>query len=114
MGQERVAMVIRRFDVYLINLDPTIGSEIQKTRPCLVISPDEMNRFIKTVIVAPMTSKGTSYPTRVPCKFQGTRGQIVLDQIRTVDKARLIRRLGKVDKQTQAEVLSLLNEMFAA
>ena len=106
-------MVVRRFDVYLINLDPTVGSEIQKTRPCLVISPDEMNRFIRTVIVAPMTTKGTSYPTRVFCKFQGKQGQVVLDQIRTVDKTRLVRRLGKVDKQTQTEVLSILGEMFA-
>jgi mRNA interferase MazF len=106
-------MVIKRFDVYLINLDPTIGSEIQKTRPCLVISPDEMNRFIKTVIVAPMTTKGTSYPTRVVCKFQGKQGQIVLDQIRTVDKTRLVRRLGKIKKYKQAEVLSVLSEMFA-
>jgi mRNA interferase MazF len=106
-------MVVKRFDVYLINLDPTMGSEIQKTRPCLVISPDEMNRFIRTVIVAPMTSKGTTYPTRVACKFQGKHGQVVLDQIRTVDKGRLVRRLGKIDKQTQAEVLSVLGEMFA-
>lgn len=106
-------MVVKRFDVYLIGLDPAVGSEIQKTRPCLVISPDEMNRFIKTVIVAPMTTKGTSYPTRVSCKFQGKRGQVVLDQIRTVDKTRLVRRLGKVDGQTQAEVLSILSEMFA-
>ena len=106
-------MVVKRFDVYLINLDPTIGSEIQKTRPCLVISPDEMNRFIRTVIVAPMTSKGATYPTRVACRFQGKQGQIVLDQIRTVDKARLVRKLGKIDKQARAEVLSLLGEMFA-
>ncbi len=106
-------MVVRRFDVYLINLDPTVGSEIQKTRPCLVVSPDEMNRFIRTVIVAPMTTKGAQYPTRVPCKFQGKQGQVVLDQIRTVDKARMVRRLGKVSAQTRAEVLSVLNEMFA-
>lgn len=106
-------MVVKRFDVYLINLDPTIGSEIRKTRPCLVISPDELNRFIKTVIVAPMSTKGTSYPTRVTCKFQGKQGQIVLDQLRTVDKSRLVRRLGKIDKQTQSEVLSILGEMFA-
>src|SRR5437588_9025547 len=106
-------MVIKRFDVYLINLDPTVGSEIQKTRPCLVVSPDEMNRFIKTVIVALMTTKGASYPTRVSCKFQRKQGQVVLDQIRTVDKTRLVRRLGKVDKQTQTEVLSVLSEMFA-
>jgi mRNA interferase MazF len=106
-------MVVKRFDVYLINLDPTIGSEIQKTRPCLVISPDEMNRFIRAVIVAPMTTKGTSYPTRVACKFHGNRGEIVLDQIRTVDKTRLVRRLGKIDKHSQAEVVSVLGEMFA-
>ena len=106
-------MVVKRFDVYLINLDPTIGSKIQKTRPCLVISPDEMNRFIKTVIVAPMTTKGALYPTRVGCKFQGKHGQIVLDQIRTVDKTRLVRKLGRLDKRTQTEVLSVLGEMFA-
>lgn len=106
-------MVVKRFDVYLINLDPTIGSEIRKTRPCLIISPDEMNRFIKTAIVAPMSTKGTSYPTRVACKFQGKQGQIVLDQIRTIDKSRLVRRLGRIDKQTQTEVLSILGEMFA-
>ena len=102
-------MVVKRFEVYLVNLDPTIGSEIQKTRPCLIISPDEMNRFIKTVIVAPMTSQGTAYPTRVKCRFQGKQGQIVLDQIRTVDKTRLVRKMGKVDKQTQEEVLSLIH-----
>ena len=106
-------MVIKRFDVYLINLDPIVGSEIQKTRPCLIISPDEMNRFIRTIIVAPMTTKGNAYPTRVVCKFQGKRGQVVLDQIRTVDKARLVRKLGRVDKQTQAGVLLVLGEMFA-
>jgi mRNA interferase MazF len=106
-------MVVKRFDVYLVNLDPTIGSEIQKTRPCLVISPDEMNRFIKTIIVAPLTSKGTTYPTRVACRFQGKQGQVVLDRIRTVDKGRLIKRLGKIDRQTRTEVLAVLSEMFA-
>ena len=106
-------MVVKRFDVYLINLDPTIGSEIKKTRPCLVVSPDEMNRYINTVIVAPMTTKGRGYPTRVACKFQGKQGQIVLDQIRTVDKARLVKRLGKVDAQTQEKVSAVLGEMFA-
>ena len=106
-------MVIDRFDVYLINLDPTIGSEIQKTRPCLIISPDEMNRHIATVIVAPMTTKGRPYPTRVPVRFQGKAGQIVLDQIRAVDKARLVKQLGRVNPQVQGEVLALLAEMFA-
>jgi mRNA interferase MazF len=78
-----MGMVVERFDIFLVNLDPTVGSEIQKTRPCVVISPDEMNRHIATVIMAPMTTKSRQYPTRVPCQFQGKNGQIVLDQIRT-------------------------------
>src|SRR5882757_9824812 len=106
-------MVVKRFDVFLVNLDPTIGHEIKKTRPCLVVSPDEMNRFIGTVIVAPMTTRGAAYPMRVSLKFRGKQGQVVLDQIRTIDKTRLVRKLGKVDKQTQTEVLSVLGEMFA-
>lgn len=106
-------MVVRRFDVYLVNLDPTIGSEIQKTRPCLVVSPDEMNRYIRTVILAPMTTRGRPYPTRISCRFEGKDGQVVLDQIRTVDKSRLVRHLGRVDEETQAEVLSGLAELFA-
>lgn len=84
-------MVVKRYDVFLVNLDPTVGSEIQKTRPWVVISPDEMNRHMATVIVAPMTTQGRSYPTGVACQFQGKDGQIVLDQIRTVDKTRLVR-----------------------
>lgn len=106
-------MVVKRFDVYLVNLDPTLGSEIQKTRPCLIVSPDEMNRHIATVIVAPMTTQGRSYPTRVACRFQGKDGQIVLDQLRTVDKVRLVRRLGRVSKSAQKAVLTTLAEMFA-
>jgi mRNA interferase MazF len=106
-------MVVKRFDIFLMNLDPTIGHEIHKTRPCLVVSPDEMNRHIGTIIVAPMTTKGRSYPTRVPCKFQGKEGQIVLDQLRTVDKARLVRKLGRLSAKAQAEVLGVLGEMFA-
>ncbi|MEE4272494.1 MAG: type II toxin-antitoxin system PemK/MazF family toxin [Thermoanaerobaculales bacterium] len=105
-------MVISRFDVFLISLDPTLGSEIRKTRPCLVISPDEMNGHIRTVIVAPMTTKGRPYPTRVPCTFKGKRGQIVLDQIRTVDKTRLVKRLGAISTATQTKVLSALQELF--
>jgi len=106
-------MVVRRFDVFFITLDPTVGSEIQKTRPCLVISPDEMNRHIATVIVAPMTTKGQSYPTRVACQFQGKDGQIVLDQIRTVDKTRLVKYLGQISSEAQQAVLNTLAEMFA-
>ena len=106
-------MVIHRFDVFLVNLDPTVGSEIQKTRPCLVISPDEMNRFLRTVIVAPMTTRGRSYPSRVACRFEETDGHIVLDQIRTVDRDRLVRRLGRLDEAAQELVLSGLAELFA-
>ena len=109
-----MGVVIKRFDVFLVNLDPTIGSEIKKTRPCVIISPNEMNRYIRTVIVAPMTSKGRAYPTRVDCRFQKKTGQVVLDQIRTVDKARLVRRLGTLSQAAQRRVLSILSEMFAA
>lgn len=105
-------MAIRRFDVYLVNLDPTVGNEIQKTRPSLVISPDEMNRHIGTVIVAPLTTQGRNYPTRVACRFQGKDGQVVLDQIRTVDKTRLVKLLGRIEKRTQNKVLAVLQEMF--
>ena len=106
-------MVVNRFDVFLISLDPTRGSEIRKTRPCLVISPDEMNDHIRTVIVAPMTTKGRPYPSRVSCTFQSKRGQVVLDQIRTVDKTRLVRRLGTISAGVQRKVLDVLQEMFA-
>ena len=106
-------MEMNRFDVFLVNLDPTIGHEIKKTRPCLIISPNEMNRFIATVIIAPMTSKGRDYPSRVACTFQGIQGQIVLDQVRTVDKLRLVKRLGTISENTQQKVLQVLNEMFA-
>ena len=106
-------MVVRRFEVYLVSLDPTIGREIRKTRPCLVISPDEMNRYVATVIVAPMTTKGRDYPTRVNCSFNGKDGQVVLDQIRTVDKSRLAHKLGGIDQKTKADVLSVVAEMFA-
>lgn len=106
-------MVVKRFDVFLVNLDPTIGSEIKKTRPCLVISPDEMNRHINTLIVAPMTTKGRVYPTRVACKFQGKQGMVVLDQIRTIDKSRLVNKVGRIDTKTQTEVLRVLEEIFS-
>jgi len=108
-----MAMVVNRFDVYLTNLDPTVGSEIQKTRPCLVISPDEMNRHIRTVIVAPMTTAGKDYPTRIPCKFKKKNGQIVLDQIQTIDKTRLTKRLGSINPETELEVISVLQRLFA-
>ncbi len=109
-----MGMVASRFEVYLVRLDPTEGHELRKTRPCLIISPDEMNRHIATVIVAPMTTKGRSYPTRIPVRFQRKTGEIVLDQIRTVDKNRLIKRLGKINEATAQKVLALLAEMFEA
>jgi mRNA interferase MazF len=108
-----MAMVVKRFDVYLVNLDPTIGAEIQKTRPCLVVSPDEMNRNIRTVIIAPMTSAQKEYPTRVSCTFQKKKGQIVLDQLRTIDKARLIKKLGTIDPEDQLKVVSIFQQLFA-
>jgi mRNA interferase MazF len=109
-----MGMVINRFEIYLVSLDPTIGSEIKKTRPCVVLSPDELNRHIRTVILAPMTTKGQAYPTRISCRFQGKDGQIVLDQIRTVDRARLIKKLGRIDTNTAASVLEVLQELFAS
>ncbi|WHZ14879.1 MAG: Death on curing protein, Doc toxin [Nitrospira sp.] len=102
-----------RFDVFLVRLDPTQGREIRKTRPCLIISPDEMNQHIDTVIIAPMTTKGRPYPTRVPLRFKGKSGQVVLDQIRTVDKSRLVKRVGKIDDMIRSQVLTLLAELFA-
>jgi mRNA interferase MazF len=104
---------VRRFEVHFISLDPTKGSEIRKTRPCVVISPDEMNKFVKTVIIAPMTSTIRDYPTRVNTTFQGKKVQIVLDQIRTVDKSRLIKNIGNISSAAREKVLSTLQEMFA-
>ena len=112
MGSERVGMVAKRFEVYLVNLDPTVGREIKKTRPCLVISPDEMNAHIATVIIAPMTTGGQAYPWRVQCRFQGRTGFVATDQLRTVDVGRLARRLGRLAPNSLAAVLSTLEEMF--
>ena len=108
-----MAMVVNRFDVYLVNLDPTVGSEIKKTRPCLIISPNEMNHHIRTVIIAPMTTAGRDYPTRVSCTFKRKMGQIVLDQIRTIDKSRLIKKLGVINLDTQSKIISVLQRVFA-
>jgi len=96
-----------------VTLDPTVGSEIQKTRPCVVVSPDEMNRTIATVILAPMTTRTRSYPSRVACDFEGKAGQIVLDQIRAVDKRRLLKHLGQITTTTQQDVLEVLSRLFA-
>ncbi len=105
--------MVSRFNVYLVSLDPTRGSAITKTRPCLIISPDEMNRHLRTTIVAPMTTSGRGYPSRVRCRFQGKEGWIVLDQIRTVDQLRLVRRLGRIEEQTELNLLDTLSNLFA-
>jgi mRNA interferase MazF len=105
-------MVIDQYDVYLINLDPTIGHEIKKSRPCLVISPNEMNHNISTIIIAPMTTVSRNYPTRIKLKFADKIGWIVLDQIRTVDQVRFIRKLGRVDKDTIEKVKRIIKEML--
>lgn len=105
-------MDINQYEVYLINLDPTIGHEIKKSRPCTVISPNEMNKNIQTVIIAPMTTKSHNYPTRIKCEFDKKQGWIVLDQIRTVDKIRIIKLLGKLDKTTISNIKNTIKEMF--
>lgn len=102
-----------RFDVVLVDLDPTRGSEIKKRRPCLIVSPDEMHRVSSLAIVAPMTSHGRPFPTHVGCRFQGKKGRILLEQIRAVDRMRFVRRLGRLDAKTSAAVLTVLGEIFA-
>ena len=110
-------MVARRFgvrgEVHLVRLDPTLGSEIRKTRPCLIVSPDELNQHLRTAIVAPMTTAGQAYPWRVPCRFQNQSGFVALDQLRTVDTDRLLKRLGRLAPETVITVLQRLQEMFA-
>jgi mRNA interferase MazF len=103
----------RRGDVHLVALDPTVGREIRKTRPCVVVSPDELNAHLATVIVAPLTTGGRPYPFRVACRFQSRAGSVVLDQLRTVDAARLVRRLGRLSPSTVESALGVLREMFA-
>lgn len=104
--------MVKRFEIHLITLDPTVGSEIQKVRPCLIVSPDEMNEPLQTVIIAPMTTAKRNYPTRIPCQFKGKKGQVVLDQIRTVDQSRLVKKLGRIKEQTGIEILNTLQKMF--
>lgn len=106
-------MVVNRFEVYFVNLDPTVGSKINKTRPCLVISPNEINNTLNTVIVAPLTSTIRNYPTRINCIVAGQNGQIALDQIRAIDKLRLNRKMGSLDLKTRKLVLEVIAEMFS-
>ncbi len=103
---------MKRFDVYLIRLEPTEGSEIAKARPGAIISPDSMNRALRTVVVAPLTSTSKRWPSRVACRFRGVDGQIALDQLRAVDKSRLMHRLGKLEAATASAVSATLVEMF--
>jgi len=107
-----MGMVIKQYDVFLVNLDPTMGHEIQKTRPCVIVSPDEMNAHIGTVIIAPMTTKSKSYPSRIEINFHKKQGWIVLDQIRTIDKSRLIKKMGIIQKEEITKVKNVLQEML--
>src|SRR5215212_6179250 len=108
-----MALVMTRGDVHLVRLDPTLGSEIQKTRPCVIVSPDELNTHLRTVIVAPMTTAGRAYPWRIRCRFQQRSGYVVLDQLRTVDRERLVKHLGTLPTEAMSEVLGALQELFA-
>jgi mRNA interferase MazF len=105
-------MVIRQYDIFLISLDPTIGHEIKKVRPCVVISPNEMNNNISTIIIAPMTTRSHSYPTRIPIKFEDKKGWVVLDQIRALDRKRFVKKLGKLNKETILKVKKIIQEML--
>jgi len=104
---------VKRGEIWLVNLDPTLGSEIKKTRPCVIVSPPELNQYLRTVMVAPMTSKGFAAPFRVPVTHAGTKGLIVLDQLRSVDKQRLVKKSGQVSAKTLGTVLKTLQELFA-
>lgn len=105
---------VSRGEVHLVELDPTRGSEIRKTRPCLIVSPDELNHHLRTVIVAPMTTGGHAYPWRIPCRFQNRAGFVAIDQVRTVDRERLVRHLGRLAPRTLTSVLATLQETFVA
>ena len=108
-----VSEAVRRGDVFLVALNPTRGREMRKTRPCVVVSPDELDAHLHTCIVAPLTSASKPYPFRVPCRFEGKQGQVVLDQLRTVDRERMVRRLGRVSPNVESRVLATLQELFA-
>jgi mRNA interferase MazF len=103
---------MRQYEIYLVNLDPTMGHEIQKTRPCVIVSPDEMNKHIGTIIIAPMTTKSHKYPTRLKIDLQNKKGWIVLDQIRTIDKQRLIKKVGEIDKNNVVKIKEIIMEML--
>ena len=105
-------MELKQYHVYLVNLDPTVGHEIKKTRPCLVISPDEMNKHLQTIMIAPMTTKSHEYPSRVALRFKGRDAWVVLDQIRTVDRGRLVKELGKLESRNVRNIKDVIREML--
>ena len=106
-------VTVRRFDVYLVSLDPAVGSEIKKTRPCVIVSPDESNEALNTVVIAPMTTTLHAYPTRVRLRFQGKDGEIAIDQLRAIDKRRLVKRVGSISAETKKKLSTTLLEFFA-
>ena len=106
-------MVVKRTEIWLVDLNPTVGKKIKKTRPCMIISPDESNKYLDTVVVAPLTSSRRGYPSRIDCIFQEKEGQIVIDQIRSIDKSRLGKKLGVIDRITSLKVFSVLQQYFA-
>lgn len=105
-------MKAEQYEVVIVNLDPTIGSEIKKTRPCLILSPDEMNRYLNTIVIAPITSQSRDYPTRVPIELDGRENWVVIDQIRTIDKSRIVKKLAKVNKQETLAIKAILRQTF--
>ena len=105
-------MEIKQYQIFLVNLDPTIGSEIRKTRPCVVISPDEMNMHLRTVVIAPLTTSSKNYPTRIKIKHNKKEGQVVIDQIRTIDKKRIVRKLGELSNKEVKEIKAVIRETF--
>ena len=108
-----MAMVVKRAEIWFVELNPTVGKEIKKTRPCMIISPDEANKYLDTVVIAPLTSAHKGYPSRVNCKFDGKEGQVVIDQLRSVDKSRLSKKLGVIDNTTSIKVFTVLHDFFA-
>lgn len=107
-------MEVKQYDIMLVNLDPTIGSEMKKTRPCVVLSPDEMNKYLRTIVIAPLTSTSKAYPTRVRIKQTKIKGWVVLDQIRTIDRVRIIRKMGKLSQPDIEKVKGVLVETYVA
>ncbi len=105
-------MIVQQYDVFIVNLDPTVGSEIKKTRPCVIISPDEMNKYLDTVVIAPITSQSKNYPTRIRIDLEGQENWVVIDQIRTIDKSRLTKKVGRIGQKETASIKHVIKETF--